>query len=575
MIAILLTSFTCFQQGSVDPTVVNWIKVTAHPLNTVVAESGFADLQPFKNMIGNARVVSMGEATHGTREIFQMKHRMLEFLVKEMGFTTIGVEASFVECLRVNDFVLNGKGTAASALNNTHYFVCGTEEMMALVAWMRRYNLDPSTKRKVSFYGFDIYRPVPSVSRTLDFLREADPKLAAPFEGLLETLPKEITEKELLESSDDVWRANRKSLKALVAVFDSKKSVLIRSLGEDGYEDAKRCAVVSQQAFEFYNSYRNSPSWFISQQNSSASRLYWGEFDQSASFLRNLVPSLPVDVARDVTELLGRVGLFIGFTLDYKTKYTAAQRSHMKELSRRILAASDRILEVAPNKMIATKALQDLEALFPFMEKYAVRESNVLSPFICRDRQMTENALWILGREGRGSRMMTWAHNVHVEKSRGPVTFGGGLTAKLKEQHFVVGFAVNRGSLQSVTFAGSAEAVFGTGLKGFYFGPSPKGSLDDTLALSGIANFYLDVRDAKDSVVETWLDSPIPSRSVGARFDPRVAAPGFLHNLAPRKSFDAIIYLHDTTRAHPAPWTRERFKITNLTPVNPPPPSGD
>ena len=43
-------------------------------------------MQPLKAIIGPARVVALGEATHGTREFFQLKHRMLEFLVTEMGF---------------------------------------------------------------------------------------------------------------------------------------------------------------------------------------------------------------------------------------------------------------------------------------------------------------------------------------------------------------------------------------------------------------------------------------------------------------------------------------------------------
>lgn len=570
---VLLASLACSAQGGVDPAVVDWIKKTAHPLSTVAAGSGFDDLQPFKRMIGSARVVSMGEATHGTHEVFQMKHRILEFLVKEMGFTAIGVEASFIACLKVNDYVLHGKGTAASALNNTHYYVCGTEEMMALVEWMRRYNLDPANKRKISFYGFDLFTPpVRSLERTLGFLREVAPKLAVPYEGLYSTLPKGVTEQDLLETSDEVWADNRKALKSLARVFESHRAECERSLGRERYEDAKHCAKVTEQAFEFYNAYRNSPTYFI--QDGPAGRLYWGEFDQSALLLRKLVPSLPSDLAEKVSELLDSVRLFIGFALEYKTKLSPARRAHLRQLAQEIVADSDRILAVAPNKTIAKKALQDLDALFPFMEKYAAREANVPSPMVCRDRQMAENAMWILQREGKGSRMMTWAHNLHVEKSRGLATFGGGLTARLGKQHFVVGFSVNKGSLHSVPMDGTATAKYGEGLKGFYFGPSPKGWLDDTFAQSGIANFFLDVRDSGVKGVDAWLDAASSTRSVGARYDPTNDGLKFSANLAPRKAFDAIIYLHETTRALPAPWTRAAFNITDLTPVNPPPPTG-
>jgi hypothetical protein len=66
--------------------VVDWFRSAAIPLKTTEPGHGFEDLRPFRELIGDARIVSMGEATHGTREFFQLKHRLLEFLVTEMGF---------------------------------------------------------------------------------------------------------------------------------------------------------------------------------------------------------------------------------------------------------------------------------------------------------------------------------------------------------------------------------------------------------------------------------------------------------------------------------------------------------
>jgi erythromycin esterase len=51
------------------------------PLATAEARNAYADLEAFGKAVGEARIVSLGEATHGTREIFQMKHRLLEYLV--------------------------------------------------------------------------------------------------------------------------------------------------------------------------------------------------------------------------------------------------------------------------------------------------------------------------------------------------------------------------------------------------------------------------------------------------------------------------------------------------------------
>ena len=87
------------ERAAVDAT-RRWLAATAIPLTTVEAGHGFADMHPLQAIVGNARIVALGEATHGTREFFQLKHRMLEFLVSEMGFTIFGIEATMPESLR-------------------------------------------------------------------------------------------------------------------------------------------------------------------------------------------------------------------------------------------------------------------------------------------------------------------------------------------------------------------------------------------------------------------------------------------------------------------------------------------
>jgi erythromycin esterase len=64
---------------------IHWIRASAIPIATVEAGNGFSDLEPLRRVIGDARIVSLGEATHGTREFFQLKHRLLEFCVSVLG----------------------------------------------------------------------------------------------------------------------------------------------------------------------------------------------------------------------------------------------------------------------------------------------------------------------------------------------------------------------------------------------------------------------------------------------------------------------------------------------------------
>ncbi|MGW6461261.1 erythromycin esterase family protein, partial [Streptomyces sp. NPDC055078] len=120
----------------------------AHPL---------ADTRPLERMIGAAKIVGMGEATHGSHEFFRTKHRVLRRLVEREGFTTYALEANWSSGLRLNDYVLHGKGDLrrimAEEFQNA-YLIWNTREYLELIQWMRAHNLR-HPHRPVRFMGND------------------------------------------------------------------------------------------------------------------------------------------------------------------------------------------------------------------------------------------------------------------------------------------------------------------------------------------------------------------------------------------------------------------------------------
>ncbi len=147
------------QQVKVDPAIVDWLKAKCLPFETPKAESGFADLAYLKVLVAGARVVELGEATHGTKEFFQMKHRILEYLVKEMGFNTFAIEATWPESNLLNDYVMTGQGDPARLLAGLYFWTWNTQEVLDMIRWMRRHNENPGSAPKVSFFGFDMQYP--------------------------------------------------------------------------------------------------------------------------------------------------------------------------------------------------------------------------------------------------------------------------------------------------------------------------------------------------------------------------------------------------------------------------------
>jgi erythromycin esterase len=131
-----------------------WLRAAIIPFETADAGRGFADLQPLRKLIGDARIVALGEATHGTSEFFGMKHRLTEFLVTELGFTLFAVEANMPEAYRVNEYVLTGKGDPKELLRGMYSWTWDTQEVLDMILWMRRFN--ESGKGRVQFLGFDM-----------------------------------------------------------------------------------------------------------------------------------------------------------------------------------------------------------------------------------------------------------------------------------------------------------------------------------------------------------------------------------------------------------------------------------
>ncbi|MET9831012.1 erythromycin esterase family protein [Streptomyces sp. NPDC006385] len=173
--------------SSSTTTVVDALDRAAHPLRTVEPGGDSGDLRPLDRMIGGARVVGLGEATHGSHDFFALKDRVFRHLVEERGFRTFALEAPWSTGLRLNDYVLYGKGDPRRIMreefqrdflwwNNTDY--------LRLVEWMRAYNRhhpdDP-----VQFMGDDFAWAGPELyDEVTDYVAGAHSGLLARFTDL-------------------------------------------------------------------------------------------------------------------------------------------------------------------------------------------------------------------------------------------------------------------------------------------------------------------------------------------------------------------------------------------------------
>lgn len=149
----------------------------AHPIT-----GDAADWDPLIESIGNAGIVLLGEATHGTHEFYRARAEITQRLIVENGFNAVAIEADWPDAYRVNRFV-RGTGddrTASEALNGFQRFphwMWRNHDVVHFVDWLRGHNDSlVSGQAKVGFYGLDLYSLYTSIDAVIGYLDTVDPE---------------------------------------------------------------------------------------------------------------------------------------------------------------------------------------------------------------------------------------------------------------------------------------------------------------------------------------------------------------------------------------------------------------
>jgi len=226
--------------------VVAEIRQRAVPLKTVEAGHPVDDLAAFGKAVGDARIVALGEASHGTREFFQMKHRLLEYLVKEKGFTVFAIEANWPEALAVDRYIKTGQGDVKSALAGMYFWTWTTEEVRDMVEWMRRFNQAPGKHPTLTFTGFDMQTAHAAADKALAYLKQYSPGDAAAAETTYEQA--KTLENQRRSADDPTAPGISERAAAVVQAFDAHRAEMEKASSPAAWRDARQAAAIVYQA---------------------------------------------------------------------------------------------------------------------------------------------------------------------------------------------------------------------------------------------------------------------------------------------------------------------------------------
>ena len=550
---------------------IQWLRQHAISIQTVEAGHGFADLQPLKSVVGDARIVELGEATHGTREFFQLKHRMIEFLSSEKGFTIFSIEANMPEAYRLNDFVLNGTGDPKQLLKGMYFWTWNTEEVLDMILWMREFN--KSGKGRIEFTGFDMQTPNVSMEIVRKFMISRDrPYYDATLNPLY----------------DDVWHINggaqpgfgfavatlplqaaagkHVSFIGYIKSEDISQGFAGLWMRADGAQGAKPLAfdnmkdrgVTGTTPWKRYEISLDIPA--------NATNIVFGALHNGSGTawfdsLRIEIDGVPYtdSAAIDLDfELKTPLGFYAGgqgyeFAIDSAVAQSGKQSLRSKQLA------------IAPHdKELDTARLRGCNAVVEYLEanrahyleggstpreidwiiqnaRLVLEYAQLKTGLKTRDESMADNVKWIAN-ENPGAKLVIWAHNGHISNIGYPGTasMGSHLRKIFGSQLINFGFAFNQGSFQAVD-QGNTPLIFTVG-------PAPADCLDRSFAAVGLPVFAVDLRQLpKEGPVAKWFSKPHPSRSIGAVYNDSLA-PSLWSTTPAGDAFDVMLFIENRHR---------------------------
>lgn len=218
--------------------------------------------------IGNARVVLLGESTHGTSEFYRMRARITRELIERGGFNFVAVEADWPDAARIDDYVLGDP--PRSKLDFTPFarfptWMWRNVEVAEFVDWLRARNLSqPDRSDRVGFHGLDLYSLFTSIAAVLSYLDDVDPDAARVARSRYGTLTPWQKDPAAYGQAVLVGRY-RSSERAVVAMLRDMLDRRLDYASKDGerFFDAAQNARVVANAEGYYREmyYSSAGSW--------------------------------------------------------------------------------------------------------------------------------------------------------------------------------------------------------------------------------------------------------------------------------------------------------------------------
>jgi Erythromycin esterase len=208
-----------------------------------------ADLQPLKQILGNTPIVALGESVHTSGGYYEMKHRLVRFLVQEMGFRVFAIESPWPGADQAAAYVETCDGSPEDAIRGL-FGVWQSAETRDMVQWMCEWNSSHrKAKDRVHFYGFDVQQPDYDGPALLAFLERIGIGSSDPIAEGIRQCDSVTHPLAVAFVPEDKYQQCLAALDAVDALFARDEQSIVRQTSRWDFEWA-RISLVGVRAWE-------------------------------------------------------------------------------------------------------------------------------------------------------------------------------------------------------------------------------------------------------------------------------------------------------------------------------------
>ncbi|MCU0647055.1 MAG: erythromycin esterase family protein [Gemmatimonadaceae bacterium] len=417
-------------------------RATPLDLAAATAAAPCVGLGALATLSRSARIVGLGEATHGSAEFGRAKRQVIRCWLATAGITTVAVEAPSASWEPINRWVRSGEGNVDSLLAAQGFWMWNVLEMRELLGDLRDWNA-AHPDRPVRVVGVDPKYPERSLRAVLDWSASAAPAIAERFRPAVAGFPHD-------RASFMAWRAlSREAQEGLVRPLLALPGAVEAASRTPGSPDTawRRARWDARVVAHAVAMQLEDPTNFATDDVGAEITLYLrlarSARDVVAALSTRLEASTATRIAARLSPLLGS---YLPLTRDYARRWTDGERTALRDA---VATTASVLRDTAVADAVVrrgARAVGDLVRALGYLESYVGRST---PPRAARDTAMADLATLALDEDGPDGRVVIWAHDYHV--SRQPISFfegttmGGALAGRHGAAYVAIGFAFGQG----------------------------------------------------------------------------------------------------------------------------------